>query len=118
MIAMIFEFWMRPGDDVSAVHSAMATDLRALLDDIDGFAGVERFGSCSEPGKFVAIGFFDDESAVKRWRNEPTHRRAQSLGRSRFFKDYRLRMADVVRDYGPTDRRSAPADSNHYHERA
>ena len=108
---------MAPGDDVAADYAATSAGLRELLVDLDGFGGVERFESCTEPGKFVAIGFFDDEAAVERWRNESTHRRAQRLGRDRFFTDYRLRMADVVRDYGPRDRHQAPSDSNHHHER-
>ena len=115
---MIFEFWMAPDEDVLTDYSATSAELRELLGGLDGFNGVERFESCSEPGKFVAIGFFHDEAAVARWRNEPTHRRAQALGRSRFFTDYRLRMADVTRDYGPSNRKSAPADSNEHHERA
>ena len=117
MIAMIFEFWMTPGDDVFADYSETSGELRTLLSDVAGFGGVERFESCAEPGKFVAIGFFDDEAAVTRWRNDPTHRRAQELGRSRYFTGYRLRMAEVVRDYGHGDRTSAPADSNDHHER-
>lgn len=114
---MIFEFWMAPGDEVLTHYSSTSAELRSLLADVDGFGGVERFESCSEPGKFVAIGFFDDEAAVEQWRNEPLHRSAQALGRNSYFADYRLRMADVVRDYGPDDRHDAPADSNHHHER-
>ncbi len=113
---MIFEFWIRPGKAVLADYTAMSSDLRILLADIDGFRGVERFESSSEPGRFVAIGFFDDEDAVTRWRNDPLHRHAQRLGRSRFFSDYRLRMAHVVRDYGPNNRGTAPADSNQLQE--
>ena len=113
---MVFEFWMAPGEDVAAEYTATSNALRDLLGDLDGFGGVERFESCTEPGKFVAIGFFDDEAAVERWRNDPTHRHAQMLGRSRFFVDYRLRIADVERDYGPRDRHQAPSDSNHHHE--
>ena len=64
-----------------ADYRAMSSDLRILLTDIDGFRGVERFESSSEPGRFVAIGSFDDEDAVTRWRNDPLHRRAQRLGR-------------------------------------
>lgn len=114
---MIFEFWMDPNDnDVFDVYAATSAELRTVLDEVDGFGGVERFESCSEPGKFVALGFFDDEGAVARWRNHPAHRRAQELGRNRYFTNYRLRMAELVRDYGPTDRVDAPVDSNAHHE--
>ena len=45
------------------------------------------------------------------WRNRLSHRKAQAAGRAGMFADYRLRVAEVVRDYGPTDRAQAPADS-------
>lgn len=116
---MIFEFWMNTGDaGVVGEYTATSGQLRALLADLDGFIGVERYESCSEPGKFAAIGFFDDEAAVARWRNTSAHRRAQELGRSRFFTDYRIRMAEMIRDYGPNRRAEAPIDSRHHHEGA
>ncbi len=118
MIAMIFEFWMEPADTATfESYMTTAAGLRAVLGDIDGFGGVERFESCTQPGKFVAIGVFDDETAVTTWRNHSAHRHAQQLGRNRYFGDYRLRMAEVIRDYGPRDRSAAPVDSNAYHGR-
>ena len=115
---MIFEFWMdSTDDDLFDEYSAMSAELRSVVANIDAFAGVERFESCTEPGKFVALGFFDDEAAVAQWRNHPIHRRAQELGRSHYFINYRLRMANLIRDYGPNSRASAPSDSNAHHER-
>jgi heme-degrading monooxygenase HmoA len=116
MIAMIFEFWFDPDDQtVFEEYLAEAAKLRELLPEIDGFEGIERFTSVSEPGKFVAIGFFRDEEAVAIWRNTPQHRRVQALGRQRLFTDYRLRMAEVIRDYGRDDRTEAPTDSVKFH---
>lgn len=117
MIAMIFEFWLDRSDTATFEgYADTSAELRTVLAGFDGFAGVERFESCVEPGKFVAVGFFTDEAAVTRWRNSPTHRRAQDLGRNRYFTNYRLRMAKLVRDYGPTDRAQAPSDSTLHHE--
>jgi len=114
---MIFEYWMDPDNQlVNDEYSSTSATLRTVLADVVGFGGVERFESCSEPGKFVAIGFFDDEAAVTSWRNHPAHRRAQQLGRDRYFTDYRLRMADLVRDYGQSERAEAPAACNKPHE--
>lgn len=116
MIAMIFEYWMDGSDaDLADDYNATSARLRELLAEVDGFAGVERFASCSEPDKFLTVGFFADEAAVARWRNDPAHRRAQELGRGRFFTDYRLRMARVIRDYGPARRSEAPLDSRQHH---
>lgn len=114
MIAMIFEYWLDP--NAAEDYYVESARLRELLPDLDGFEGIERFESTSEPGKFVSIGFFRDEGAVAAWRNMSPHRRAQALGRRRLFTDYRLRMAEVVRDYGPADRAQAPADSRRAHD--
>lgn len=117
MIAMIFEFWFDPDHpDIYDEYLTESTNLRELLPDVEGFRGVERFQSQSDPSKFVALGFFDDEQAVTRWRTTTAHRRAQGLGRSRFFTDYRLRMAEVTRDYGPHRRDEAPVDSRRAHD--
>lgn len=40
------------------------------------------------------------------------HREAQQAGRQRIFTDYRLRVAQVIRDYGMEEWEQAPADSN------
>ena len=117
MIAMIFEFTFDPTrPEIYDEYLASSAELRALLPDVEGFEGIERFQSCSNTDKFVAIGFFADEDAVGAWRNTPAHRRIQALGRNRYFTDYRLRMADVTRDYTATDRTSAPADSRTAHD--
>ncbi|MCP3878360.1 MAG: antibiotic biosynthesis monooxygenase [Sulfitobacter sp.] len=117
MIAMIFEFTFDPTrpellDEVLATSE----ELRLLLADVDGFEGAELFQSCSIPDKYVTVGFFVDEEPVAAWRNTPEHRRVQALGRSRFFTDYRIRMAEVTRDYTGTDRSRAPVDSRRAHD--
>lgn len=114
MIAMIFEYRLDPASE--ADYQDESSRLRALLPELDGFEGIERFESVSEPGRFVSVGYFRDEAAVTAWRNTSQHRRAQALGRLRFFTDYRLRMAEVIRDYGPHDRTEAPLDSRRYHD--
>ena len=40
---------------------------------------------------------------------------AQAKGRGELFRDYRLRIAGVIRDYGMNDRTEAPPDSRERH---
>ena len=82
--------------------------MRAELEAIDGFLSVERFRSIANPGKLLSLSFFRDEAAVAEWRNRPQHRAAQAAGRDGLFTDYRLRLAEVVRDYGLNDRAEVP----------
>ena len=109
MIAVIFE--VMPYADRRPDYLGMAADLRPLLDGIDGFLSIERFESLSEPGKVLSLSFWRDEASVAAWRNLEPHRRAQAAGRHAIFRDYRLRIAQVVRDYGMAARAEAPADS-------
>lgn len=109
MIAVIFEVYI--ADDRQPEYLDIAAELRPLLERIDGFISVERFQSLSEPSKLLSLSFFRDEEAVRRWRNREAHRCAQRKGRDGVFRDYRLRIAEVVRDYGMKERKQAPEDS-------
>lgn len=113
MIVMVFEFDVEPKEYEAYLQES--ADLRQHLAQIDGFISVERFESQTTPGRFVAIGYFETEDAVTQWRNLPAHRRAQALGRSRFFTRYRLVMAKALRDYTHELRDSAPEDSQQAH---
>lgn len=114
MIAVIFEVW--PADDERrAQYLDIAASLRADLAAIDGFISIERFQSLVEPEKLLSLSFWRDEEAVKHWRNLPNHRIAQTKGRGGVFENYRLRVANVARDYGLDQREEAPDDSCKIH---
>ncbi len=113
MIAVIFEVWPAKGE--MGRYLELASALRADLEQIDGFISVERFKSLSTPGKLLSLSIFRDEAAVAAWRNRPGHRATQARGRSGVFANYRLRVAQVLRDYGLDARDEAPADSRAAH---
>lgn len=113
MIAVIFEVW--PAEGRTQQYLDLAAALRDDLATIDGFLSVERFSSLSEPGKLLSLSFWRDEAAVRAWRERPGHRATQARGRAEVFRDYRLRIAGVERDYGLDDRSQAPADSRAAH---
>lgn len=109
MIAVIFEVW--PAEGGRDAYLDIAASLASELREIDGFVSIERFESLSAPGKLLSLSFWRDEAAVAEWRNREHHRAAQQAGRSGIFRDYRLRIAGVVRDYGMNAREQAPPDS-------
>jgi heme-degrading monooxygenase HmoA len=108
MIAVIFEVW--PEEGRLDEYLALAAELRQELERIDGFISVERFTSIYEEGKLLSLSFWRDMEAVAAWRANLEHRKAQARGRREVFRDYRLRVAEIVRDYGKDERRQAPAD--------
>lgn len=113
MMAVIFE--VVPAEGKTQAYLDAAAALRPLLVQIDGFISIERFQSLSEPGKLLSLSFWRDEAAVAQWRNTESHRRTQAFGREVAFADYRLRVAQVARDYGMNDRAQAPGDSRGVH---
>jgi len=113
MHAVIFEVWPAPGQ--RDTYLQMAAALRERLLQMDGFISIERFESLSEPGKMLSLSFWRDEAALAAWRNVDAHRHAQAAGRDHVFGDYRLRIAEVARDYGMNERAEAPQDSRQAH---
>jgi heme-degrading monooxygenase HmoA len=115
MVAVIFEVIPMAGQKEEYLRIAAA--LRPELEKIDGFISIERFQSLTDPEKILSLSFWKDEASIKEWRSFEMHRWAQSKGRESVFKDYRLRIAAVSRDYGMFDREQAPADSKEFHDK-
>ena len=113
MIAVIFE--VIPHVEHKQDYLDAAASLKPLLETIDGFISIERFASLSEPGKILSLSYWRDEEAVRQWRNLEEHRKVQAAGRASIFEDYRLRVANVLRDYGLNERAEAPTDSRKKH---
>ena len=109
MIAVIFEVW--PAAGRKQTYLDIAAELKPDLEKIDGFLSIERFQSLTDDSKLLSLSFWRDEAAVKAWRTLEHHRQAQHAGRSGVFRDYRLRVASMLRDYGMNERAEAPADS-------
>jgi heme-degrading monooxygenase HmoA len=110
MMAVIFEVF--PADGRKGDYLEHTARLKSELECVDGFISVERFQSLTNPDKLLSLSFWRDEGAVARWRSCASHRAAQSAGRTGVFREYRLRVAAVVRDYGMFERHEqAPADS-------
>lgn len=109
MIAVIFE--VEPAEGRAADYFSLAMQLKADVEQADGFISVERFESVTRPGKFVSLSFWRDEEALMNWRRHGRHQTVQKAGRAGIFADYRLRVASVARDYGMFERAEAPEDA-------
>ncbi len=116
MIAVIFEVY--PAEGKAQEYLDIAAKLKPLLENIDGFISIERFSSLVNEGKILSLSFWRDEKAIEEWRNLESHRLAQEKGRKSVFADYRLRVANVSRDYGMESREQAPSDSRLIHDKS
>jgi heme-degrading monooxygenase HmoA len=113
MHAVIFEVW--PKEEGRQEYLDIAAALKPTLEKMDGFISIERFQSLTDPGKILSLSFWRDDAAIAGWRQVESHRMAQAKGRGEIFRDYRLRIARVIRDYGMQDRDEAPQDSRARH---
>jgi len=113
MLAVIFEVW--PRESGKAEYLSIAAGLREFLKERPGFISIERFQSLAEEGKLLSLSFWENEDAVEQWRTLLAHRMAQRKGKNELFDRYRIRVAQVLRDYSESDRAFAPPDSNDFH---
>jgi len=97
MIAVIFE--VRPLAEQKDKYFDIAAELRPELLKADGFISVERFQSLTDEDKYLSLSFWQDRQSVDNWYRNANHHQAQETGRRSVFKDYRIRVADVFRDY-------------------
>ena len=97
MYMIIFEVY--PHSDQRHRYFELAEQLRETLHKQSGFVHVERFQSLVDEGKILSISCWESEEAIANWRNHADHMVVQSEGRECVFASYRLRVAEVKRDY-------------------
>ncbi|CCO25498.1 antibiotic biosynthesis monooxygenase family protein [Maridesulfovibrio hydrothermalis] len=110
MFAVIFE--VKPKDEGKAEYLEIAGKIKKFLEEQKGFISIERFQSLADERKVLSLSFWEDEPSIERWRKLLEHRDAQKHGKYYLFESYRIRVAEVVRDYSDTVRSEAPADSS------
>lgn len=114
MFAVIFE--VTPDTEGKQQYLQLASRLREFLAEQEGFISIERFQSLADENKLLSLSFWQDEGAIAAWRNKLEHRAAQKAGRDGLFQSYRIRVAEVVRDYSQGEREQAPPDSRQVSE--
>ncbi len=97
MYAVIFE--VEIADGKKDQYLAIATMLKEQLVKMPGFLSIERFQSLVNEGKLLSLSFWENEESLLNWKKNIDHLAAQKNGRESIFKDYRIRIANVERDY-------------------
>lgn len=62
--------------------------------------GCSGFTSTTEGDREIAISYWPDLASIAAWRADPSHREAQALGKSRWYRSYRVEVVRVLREYG------------------
>ena len=94
MYTVIFEVW--PTKNGKDEYLQIASKLKDFLQNREGFISIERFQSLSDENKLLSLSFWEDEKSIEIWRNMFEHRIAQDKGNASVFKDYRIRVANVL----------------------
>ncbi|EOV9618879.1 antibiotic biosynthesis monooxygenase [Cronobacter dublinensis] len=97
MIAVLFEAQALP--QAQQRYFDLAAGLKPLLADTPGFIDLERFQSLTVPDRFLSLSWWESEEAVRQWKGNLMHQAAQQEGKERIFAHYRIRVAQVLRDY-------------------
>jgi heme-degrading monooxygenase HmoA len=96
MIVILFR--SRLSGEAGEEYAETADRMLALARAMPGFISFQRF--TAEDGERLSVIEFDSAEHLAAWREHPEHRRAQARGREKFYTEYRLTVAETVRDYG------------------
>jgi heme-degrading monooxygenase HmoA len=99
MLALLFEVIPKP--DAYQRYLDIAAGLRPALEKMEGFLFIDRFRSLADGGTILSHSLWRDEAALAAWRTFEPHHHAQARGREEIFLDYRIRIAQVVREELP-----------------
>ena len=89
--AVVFTSQRTPDD--AEGYAAMAERMVELAAGQPGFLGLE---SARDPsGLGITVSYWDSLEAIRNWRANAEHRVAQEMGRSSWYREYRLRVCRV-----------------------
>ena len=93
MVVVVFRSRLsaEAGDD----YFHMAAEMLATAKEMPGFVEFKSFKA--DDGERVSLVYWQDHQTMAAWRAHPRHRVAQSAGRAKWYAEYRIEVADVVR---------------------
>ena len=95
-VAVIFTSQRTADDD--AGYQAMAVEMERLGAQQPGFLGIESARGADGLG--ITVAYWRSAADARAWKGHVDHLAAQQLGRERWYRAYRVRIAEVAREYG------------------
>jgi heme-degrading monooxygenase HmoA len=81
--------------EIEEGYAEMAEKMEQLAKQQPGFIGVES--ARNEIG--ITVSYWESLEAIKSWKANLDHLEAQQKGRSSWYKNYKVRIAKVEREY-------------------
>lgn len=85
-------------DHSTSEYAEWSDRLDQLVSTMPGYVGHVSFRDEST-GRGVTISYFESMASLVHWRENPVHREAQALGRSQFYEEYEIEVAEIVRHH-------------------
>lgn len=79
-----------------ADYNQTSDRLEEYVKTLPGFHAVKSF--TAEDGERLTVVWWKDKETLKAWRNDPTHREAQEMGRERWYEYYKMDVAEIYRE--------------------
>ena len=95
-VAVIFTSLRTDADD--AGYEAMAAEMERLAAAQPGYLGLESARGADRLG--ITVSYWRRAEDARAWKAVAEHLGAQRLGRERWYRAYRVRVAEVAREYG------------------
>lgn len=95
-VAVIFTSQRTDEDD--AGYARMAGEMERLGAAQPGYLGIESARSASGFG--ITVSYWRTVEDARAWKAVSEHLAAQRLGRERWYRMFRVRIAEVAREYG------------------
>jgi heme-degrading monooxygenase HmoA len=106
-VAVIFSS-VRTGDDPDG-YARTADRMEELAARQPGYLGIESARGADGFG--ITVSYWATAAAARAWKQVAEHLAAQELGRERWYATYRVRIAEVAREYGPAVATGSPDES-------
>jgi len=76
-------------------HSEIANRMVELVSKQEGFLGFES----AREDLGITISYWKDIESIKKWKANLEHQKAQKLGKELWYKEYKIRIAKIERNY-------------------
>jgi len=93
MYAVIFKAEI---NDLDQAYYETAARMRELAKSKYGCIDIT---AVTEGNQEITISYWETEEQIMAWKQDPEHKKAQALGRSKWYKSYKIEIVRVEREY-------------------
>ena len=77
-------------------YADMADKMVELASNHSGFLGIES----AREDLGITVSYWSDLESIRRWKTNVEHLHAQELGREKWYREFKVRISKVEREYG------------------